>query len=46
MLTEKCVRCGVCIGSCPEEAITYSHDYGMFAEGLAEADAGVVSAFE
>jgi len=46
VLTEKCVRCGVCIGSCPEEAINYSHDYGMFAEGLAEAAAGVVSAFE
>ena len=46
VLTEACVRCGVCIGFCPEQAITYRHDYGRFAEGLAEAAAGVVSAFE
>ena len=46
VLTDKCVRCGVCIGFCPEEAIACSHDYTRFAEGLAEAAAGVVATFE
>ncbi|MHB8896146.1 MAG: DUF362 domain-containing protein [Candidatus Geothermincolia bacterium] len=45
VLTERCVRCGVCIGGCPEGAIGYSHDYGGFARGLAEAAAGVLSCF-
>ena len=45
VLTELCARCGVCIGFCPEGAIGYSHDFGWFAEGLAEASAGVLSLF-
>ena len=45
-LTERCVRCGVCIGSCPQGAIGYSHDYHRFARSLAEAAAGVLSRFD
>lgn len=45
-LTDRCVRCGVCIASCSEEAIGYSHDYDLFARGLAEASSGVMSCFE
>ncbi|MBU4194634.1 MAG: DUF362 domain-containing protein [Actinobacteria bacterium] len=45
-LTERCVRCGVCIGSCPKGAISYSHDFDWFARALAEAAAGVLSRFE
>ncbi len=45
-LTERCVHCGVCIGSCPQGAIEYSHDYDWFARALAEATAGVLSLFD
>jgi len=40
VLNERCIRCGVCIGSCPHAAIGYSHDYDLFARGLAEAASG------
>lgn len=45
-LTDKCVRCGVCIASCAEGAIGYSHDYAWFARALAEAAGGVLSCFD
>ncbi|MBU4174234.1 MAG: DUF362 domain-containing protein [Actinobacteria bacterium] len=44
-LNDRCVRCGVCVGSCSQGAIGYSHDYDWFARALSEAAAGVLSLF-
>lgn len=43
--TGDCVSCGVCIGACPNGALGASHDYRLFAQGLAEAACGVMKRF-
>ena len=45
VLTDRCVRCGVCIAHCPQGAIQYLHDFERFARALAEAASGVLLRF-